>query len=802
MNESQAEAVVADLEKKNVKELTENMQEIRSMGLANMALLCTVALKKKANPQLEYVLFSILASLLHPLTPSDKLKELIESLLPLSNNTEEVRYVRVSFAKCMATALFHLLSPDNVELVTRLLGGLEPSFAVLFLAELCVNLKRALDVPMFSTVTYIVVTRVLPMFLDTLMDAFFQAPAVDILDMITFYVTYLKEDKLADLAKQQQDASCDVQAISGRLREVISARLIGIPELLQRQTLESARTHVLNFVSRTVHMGLDPKILIGVVNSILKMEIDNRIIGPVLDMVKTVQMKYYEWEPGDELFHYVGIVGLAAAEQNNMSILRDVLSCLSAIPGAKEVRGIPGAHDPRVSTMIAPWLAKQIASPCEDEDDEQGLYDDVCESEAYLSQGNPEPCFQVVIGAFQDGIDLSTCHWCLKLLNNFCNSYKEFEHPCLPQIEQGLRTVVSSPIIWEYGSNSSDIALELCRTFLLINEPQGALKTFHMVLAKYGDDETVVREGLQVARRYHFPIENIAAQGLPMTNRLLQTAVSLAPSPSVLVWIKQLMDSGQEAQLCTAAYLVRGLLDAEHEIDTQPFIAVFVEKHMFCEALKVAYTNAEYCCQILNTARQWSTDIDTRRQLLLTALRISFNLCDPNVTNMSLQFLIPELIPDLKVSKYVASLLHEHAIRGVPILQEAAVVMVSFLSVWLSSETVVLQIFENTLKAMSFAFELVYPLLSNEQWGAIITVILSESTSMDSDLLFKFAATDYDRYSAIIAQVFSKVGNAEPLMLLLHRGVISSGSDTEQMKLYQQQLAQVAKTYQYLKSYL
>ena len=804
MNSQAAEALLAELAKKDLKELTDSKEEIRALGLQKVAIICNLAIQKNSDPKLVYNLFSILASLLHPLTPANELESLVQSLLPLSKNTELVRYVRLSFAKCMATAMFHLLSPERIEILSGFLRELEPEFAMLFLAELCTNMRRSLDVPMMSTVNHLVLTRVLPMFIEPVVESFFQRPEGDILDIIGFCVTHLKENVLMDSAQRHNDTSCDVSEIASRLRATFAQRLPMIPDLLRGQVPVPNKTHVINFVAVTVPYGLDSKLVIDVVNAILSIEIDPAIVSPILIMVKKVLMTFHQWQPGDELFNYASTIGLAAAEQNDMATLSDVLSCLSTISTVKEMRGICAPPDPRISNMIPQWLLKQIGATSDEDDDQDGLYDDICMSEAFLSQGNPAAAFEVVFGSFKDGIDLSTCHWCLKLMNEFYDSYREFEHPFLPNIDQGLRMIMGSDSIWEYGVNSSDIAYEICRTFRLVKEPAGALKAFHMSMAKYGDSDDVMKEALQIARMYRFPIENIAVQGLPMTDSILQMAVSLSPSPSVIEWVTQLMSSGQEAQMTTAAYLVRGLLDANVDVQVETFIQAFIARHMFCEALKVAFTNPQYCCEILASARQWNTDLDARRQLLVTALKIAHDLCETNLTDLTMQLLVPELVPDMKVSKHVAALLHEHKLKAVPILPSTTVMMVNFLEVWLRSEAVVHQIFEGTLEAMSFAFEHVIELLSDDFWAALIVTILLQSRTMGADLLFRFAAAQFERYSKIMGEVLARVGDPGPLMELLHAGIGGDQQVTEaaQMIRYSEQLSLVAKSYQYLRSYL
>jgi hypothetical protein len=503
---------------------------------------------------------------------------------------------------------------------------------------------------------------------------------------------------------------------------------------------------------------------------------------------------------------YVWDAAFVFAEHDDLDRLRDALRCLSIVI-YRETTDLPRS-DPRVSVKVPRLLGYELHFSFDNDEQYEGLFDDIVELQAFLCAANPAPAVEMIMAVFSDCTNLSVFHWCLKVASGFyrlsADDNPDFFRPMLERI-------LGSPALVAYVQESALIASEVCRAYLYLPDPAGGFAAFQMATALYSADDDVMRLAVKLAQKYHFPIDSITTLGSKMSFAVLRTAVSLAPGAFVQEWLGILMSDGSDLSLATASAVICGLLDVA-DFDVEPFLEAFASRHLFRDAIKIARKNALNCVRVLAAAASWQTDQESSFAFFRTVLRVARGLVSPDLTDLVLKIVPPESLTDYKIGVRVSELLTQHAIDSVPLTPDSVVALVQCIASWALDSWVAVNnnVSEGLIRTLSFSFEMAYRLISDELWVQLILRMFeplaasARDFAQGSTVLFRFAKADVERYLAIMRNVLSRASNPDVLLELVHAELFTRTdlSEVGQMVLFEEKLHALAKTYLYMERFV
>jgi hypothetical protein len=793
------------LESADINKLTETVDEIRNRGLNFVFALASAALSRGCNSTILYFIFSKLSTLLHPHIDHSALTQLITTLLPIAAQRTEL-IIHIAFGRCLSTACLHLLTPDTLSTIQELITSMPPNLSMAFISELTLSIRQALDVPILATINFLIATQILGPLLPSILNAFFSTPIKNLRDIIEFYVIQFSQPALLQLANEAGILDFDVNAYRQELVTVFSLKLPQIPELYGAHP--EGRLHILAFIEDLMVFRIDSESITGIVHEILASPVDFGVTLPMLNLLQSLLLNYKTYHPPDIFIEYVWQIASGFMECGELLHVSDALQCMSKIL-CRETTEIPRRSDPRIQALIPRLVQLELQFDFDKTEDHPDLRDNIVELEVFICGSNPGPAIEVIMSAFSDTINISIFHWCLKFLNGFARFYVDIEESpdCFIPM---LTRIIRSPLLGQFVQKSPLIACELCQTYEIFHDPDGALAAFRMALELYPSDDDVMRLAVKLAQNYHFPIDSIASLSARMSYSVVRMAVSLAPNDFVHGWVLQLLAEGTFISLSTAAAVIRGLLDIVY-FDVEPFLEIFVSQHLFRDAINISHKNPLNFARVLEAAMSWQTDHESSLALFRTVLKVAKGFLLSELTDLVLKVIPPEDLTDYKVGVRVSTLLCEHAISSIPLTPDSVIVLVNCLGLWLSDSIALTDnVSEGLIRAFSFSFQMAYPLISNELWALFIPRLLNQlmrspqDVAQGSDILFKFAKLDIERYLGIMQEVLSQASNPDILLDLLHGELFarSEATEVEQMTLFERKLRDLAKTYWYLKKFV
>ena len=803
---------------------------IRSLGLEPSFRLCSLAYDDNSHYSdfVKYTVFSNFSSLLHPQLQPEFLRSIIDTLLPLVHK-EQSYVVRLSLCRCIACALYHLITIDNINVIKDLVMSLDQSVYISFLSEFIIVLKKSLDVPMLAQKNFGIVVKSLPEFLPLEIDSFINDPTQMNYDLLNFYLTYLKSPPLEVLFSY-----CDAQepfdfvGFEQQIRNVVNTKIVALPDAFIKKRDSNHRSHIINFFVDAVNYGIDPKIFISIFHSFLTAEIDLSIINPMCSMIQSV-INFEKGVFDDLLFRYLSAISLELAKFEIFDELNQSLSVLSygfnILYDSLDSQGSNGCEQfsnlacQILTIILAPKPSNNNVQNdddlIDDEPDEiESRRDDISQMLSYLAMPSIRTAVQILVQNCTQQTDIDTFDWILKFLNNALQlsidheSNSEFE-----VVASSLQQILSSEMILTYAGQSSYVATELCNSFLKLPLNNKGIDVFHFILANYQADDYVMKKGIDLARKYKFSFEEIP-KDTPLSPKILSLIAKLSPSPYIINWINELMETKDTNNLQVATSLIIGLQKANVQFDSTNYAQALYLLELYPEALKISQNNPIACMQILESASQHQFEKEVRERIVLNAIRSATKLCFGPLTERVLIFAdLHEKDKNMKIFLSVSRLFQSHKESLINGNQDAALTDQSLLILkgfthLLLNDTMPYHLLFDLINIIAFNFNRIYPILDDEFWLTLISFYMCADASNNEDsydLLYNFLNVDFERYNMIMTKVLSQVmSNFDVLLMYLHKDIInSSGIGTvEKIKLYSNKLKNVYKTYSYYKQFV
>ncbi|OHT11181.1 hypothetical protein TRFO_01106 [Tritrichomonas foetus] len=811
---------------------------IHNLGLEQALAICSKSMETNSHPNVQYLVFTNLASLLHPNIPPALLQNLLNSLLPMAI-TVNVRVIKIALFRCISLSFYHLLSPETLPIVKPMISQLGES-VVIFLSELTHVLNQALDVPMQSQKNFEILVNIFPEYFPIVIDQFFANPSINNYDILNFYLTKLQKPAIEALtAMFENPTPFDVNSFVSQIQNILNSKITGIiPVFLNNATINDSRTNVLKFFSDSVNYGIDPANVLTILNAFLSAPVDLGIVQSMCEMIRRVFISIPQVF-NDITFNYLAGVCLELAKNYCLDELDTALNTLSYI-FAKLYDMAMTPSDPKFAELIKQLLQLLIRphpsslapknsidnnggnngenseeeSDNEFEDDEREIENEkrenIIENLVFLTRDNPIPSLQIVSEAFNAHVDCYASEWVLMLLNQFLQLFTDFENEEVLNVTATILTnILASSVIGNFATSSPMIASLICDSFIKLPVNNEGIKAFHLAMSVYPSCDFVMEKAIVLAMRYKFTMDQIP-RNAPLSPKILSLIVKLAPTPSVVEWINNLMNSPNLNDLQVAASLIFGLQRANIEFDSTPYALALYQKELFAEALKISRKDPVACSQIIDAASQHHYETDVQQRIILNAIRSATEICFGPLTEKVLLFANLTGNTDMKIFNSISKLFLQHKENIIMRISEANLtdqslfILKNLLQNLITYELTPYNLLSQLFTSLLFSFERIFPMLDDEFWLLAMKYMMEHDPSILSDspdILFQFANADFERYKKLMFTVISQVTDtAAPLMDYLHDKI---DQDTpEKRRLYSSKLYCVYKAYAYYRSFV
>lgn len=801
---------IFDAKTKNQNQNQEQIQamkdNLRQFGLERLWAFSLFVMEKNPNQIAQYYIFSTLSMLLHPLIDKGFLQNVIKTLIQYLHQGKKAVYLQVAICRCIAISCFHMVNSSNVQIILDLLKDLNSDeLDISFISELCYVLKMAIDVPIFSEVEFIIITQLLPTFLKNIISFFFVSPIQQVRDILDFYFECYQQPPLLSLLNSISfQVEIDINELIFQIADQIRNEIKIIPKLIEQSDFDnSKKSNILVFFTKAIRMINDKKIIIPLFEQIVCYGL-LLPLNPLVNMIDCVLKTFKDYDPSNNLYSLLFQLGLFFANGNQYSDLLSTLECLTSIVVKYEEK--EGVNpDKRISSFAMVLIQKQITMIGDYDEESSDVLDNIVENVVYLTTGNPMPSLQVVINSFVDGISRIQCYWCVKLLGAFLNRYQDFEiyNDFFNELSKVTLTILSSEFMNKYAIESTAIAYEICVIFKLLPINDVASSVFDFMLLNYSDDDEVMKAALDFAKKYHFHLNTLPVNS-PLSNKIMETLVSLTPNENALEWIQELMKQDDNA-VRVASSIIQGLLKADIDINIEQYAVNMINRHLYSEALKICYKNVKYCVEILNQTLNWGCIEEERDQFIIVALKVGIKIVEPSITELILKQvdIKPNSDKSIKIFDLISRLFYEHKVRGIICTEYSYHFLIELITFMNNSGKIIENVLSKLFSSLNVVFIDVYRFLDDDFLKSIINLFLTYGFE-ETDLLYYFAMTDFNRYIRLFREVLCNVVNPDCILQLIHSELDSQPnlSEAKKMQVYQTYFNKARKAYLYMKQFV
>ena len=188
---------------KNIALLSDEKVKLHALGFEQIQALCSYAVQSQASPFVFYIVFTVFSTLLGPNLPGELLDQTIQQLISLPITSFE-HASQLAISKCLATAIFHRLSPETKDAIIPFFQTLPPILRINFLSEYLRILEDADGVPFLTNSIFFSLTQIIPNFFDFIITSYLENPNEQMNTLFSSLMHFYSQPSLEHLVQSLQ----------------------------------------------------------------------------------------------------------------------------------------------------------------------------------------------------------------------------------------------------------------------------------------------------------------------------------------------------------------------------------------------------------------------------------------------------------------------------------------------------------------------------------------------------------------------------------------------------------------------